>query len=230
MTMLNRILKSKFWPALGRFVTNCWIYLGLPLLAWDTNDLRGFLSNPIRASFFALVIGSAFFSAWLVYITPLRPNGEHRFDLARWHAYMFETIFVISAFGDRRGILAWTENPAVRWAGLGIYMIGTGISIWSNLTWVNHLRREAERAVEEPALLFEGPFHWIRYPSLLYLTIYCLGVVLIFRSWIGLFLMIPLIIGMINRINNMEKVFTEKYKRVWPLRRHTSKKLIPFLY
>jgi len=228
--MLNRILKNKFWPTLGQFVSFCWIYLGLPLLAWDTHDLGGFLSNPVRASFFGLVIASAFFSAWLVYIAPPSADGEYRFDLGRWHAYTFEIIFVVSAFSDRRSILAWTENPALRWSGLGIYLIGTGISIWSNLTWVKHLRREAERAVEEPALLFEGPFHWIRYPSFLYLSIYGLGVALMFRSWAGLFLMIPLIAGMINRINRMDQIFAEKYKRIWPLRRHTSKKLIPFLY
>jgi len=228
--MLDRILKNKIWPALWRCFSVCWIYLGLPLLAWGGSDLAGFLSNPVRASFFIVVIASAIFSAYLVYITPPHPEGEHRFDLGRWHAYMFETIFVLSSFGDRRGILAWTENPALRWMGLGIYLIGTGIFIWSNLTWVNHLRREAERAVEEPVLLFEGPFHWIRYPSLLYLAIYCLGFALMFRSWVGLFLMIPLIAGIINRIDNLEKIFAEKYKRVWPLRRHASKKLIPFLY
>ena len=228
--MLDRIFKSRFWPALGRCLSICWIYLGLPLLAWGTNDLVGFLSNPVRAIFLVLVIASAIFSGWLVYITPPQPQDEYRFDLARWHAYMFETIFVLSAFGDRRSILAWIENPALRWAGLGIYLIGTGLSIWSNLTWVNHLRREAERAVENPVLLFEGPFHWIRYPSLLILVIYCLGFALMFRSWVGLFLMIPLIAGIINRIDNMERIFAEKYKRIWSLRRHASKKLIPFLY
>ena len=40
--MLNRILKNKFWPALWQFVIFSWIYLGLPLLAWDTNNLKGF--------------------------------------------------------------------------------------------------------------------------------------------------------------------------------------------
>jgi protein-S-isoprenylcysteine O-methyltransferase Ste14 len=228
--MFDRIFKNRFWPALGRCFSVCWIYLGLPVLAWGGSDLRGFLSNPVRASFCMVVIASAIFTGYLKYITPPHPEGEQRFDLGRWHAYMFETIFVLSSFGDRRGILAWNENPALRWTGLGIYLIGTGIFIWSNLTWVNHLRREAERAVDDPVLLFEGPFHWIRYPSLLYLAIYCLGFALMFRSWVGLFLMVPLIAGIINRIDNMEKIFAEKYKRVWPLRRHASKKLIPFLY
>lgn len=228
--MLDRIFKHRIWSALWRCFSICWIFLGLPLLAWGVNDLRGFLSNPVRTSFLVVVTVSALISARLVYITPPQPEEEHRDDLGRWHAYMFETIFVLSAFGDRRGILAWAENPTLRWLGLGIYLIGTGISIWSNFTWVNHLRREAERAVDNPVLLFEGPFHWIRYPSLLYLSIYSLGFALMFRSWVGLFLMIPMILGILNRINSLEKIFAEKYKRVWPLRRHTSKKLIPFLY
>ncbi|MEP7135161.1 MAG: hypothetical protein ABI904_09535 [Chloroflexota bacterium] len=228
--MLDRILKHKIWSALWRCLSVCWIFLGLPLLAWGGYGLAGFLSNPVRASYAVVVIASAFFSGWLTYITPPQSEEEQRFDLGRWHAYMFETIFVLSAFGDRRGILAWTENPALRWVGLGIYLIGAGLSIWSNLTWVNHLRREAERAVAEPVLLFEGPFHWIRYPSLLVLTFYCFGFALMFRSWVGLFLMIPLLLGILNRINRLEKIFADKYKRVWPLRRHTSKKLIPFLY
>jgi len=228
--MLDRILKNRIWAVLWRIFSICWIYLGLPLLAWGGNDLTGFLSNPVRVGFCVVVIASAFFSGWLVYMTPQHSLEEHRFDLNRWHLYMFETIFVLSAYGDRRSILAWAENPTLRWLGLGIYLIGTGLWAWTNLTWVNHLRREAERAVENPVLLYEGPFHWIRYPTLLILAIHCLGYVLIFRSWVGLFLMIPLIIGIINRIDLMEKIFAEKYKRTWALRRHTSKKFIPFLY
>ena len=228
--MVERITKNRIWPALGRCFSVCLIYLGLPLLAWGTNELNGFLSNPVRMGFCVVVITSALFSMWLVYITPPHPVEEHRFDLNRWHLYMFESIFVLSAFGDRRGILAWTENLTLRWVGLGIYLIGTGVWIWTNLTWIKHLRREAERAVENPVLLYEGPFHWIRHPTLLILAIHCLGFALMFRSWVGLFLMIPLIIGILNRINLVEKIYAEKYKRVWPLRRHASKKIIPFVY
>jgi len=228
--MFDRIFKSRIWPAAWRFLSMCLIYLGLPLLAWGTNDWRGFLSNPVRISFLVLVIISALISPWLVYITPPQPEDEQRFDLGRWHSYMFESIFVLSAFGDRRSILAWAENPALRWLGVGIYLIGMGISIWTNFTWVNHLRREARRAVDNPVLLYEGPFHWIRYPSMLYLAIYCLGFALMFRSWVGLFMMLPLIAGILNRINSLEKIYAEKYKKVWPLRRHASKKIIPYLY
>ena len=228
--MFDQIFKSRIWPASWRFLSVCLIYVGLPLLAWGTNDWRGFLSNPVRTSFSVVSIVYALILAWLVYITPSQTEEEHRFDLGRWHAYMFESIFVLSAFGDRRGILAWAENPTLRWLGMAIYLIGMGVSIWANFTWVNHLRWEAGRAVDNPVLLYEGPFHWIRYPSMLSLAIYCLGFALMFRSWVGLFMMLPLIAGILNRINSLEKIYAEKYKRTWPLRRHASKKIIPYLY
>jgi hypothetical protein len=84
---------------------------------------------------------------------------------------MFEAIFVLAAFEDRRNVLAWQENLPLRWVGLAIYLIGYAFSIWTNLTWIKHLQREGPRAMEHPVLLFEGPFKRIRYPSMLYLFI-----------------------------------------------------------
>jgi protein-S-isoprenylcysteine O-methyltransferase Ste14 len=139
-------------------------------------------------------------------------------------------IFILAAYGDRRMVLAWEENTPLRWAGLGIYLVGAALSIWATLTWVNHLRRETGGVQTDPVLLFDGPYRYIRYPGLLCLIIYCLGLSLAFRSWVGLVLLIPLTAGFIHRIKNMERDFAEQYKRIWPLRIHTSKRLFPFLY
>jgi len=228
--MLKNVLKNKLWPAVGQFLTTAFIFWGLAFLAWGPAYLAAYFSNPVRTSFAVIVAVQSLFQAWVVYKTPPHAQPEHRLDLARWHAYMFETIFVLAAFGDRRDILAWDENIPLRWVGMAIYLIGLALSIWSNITWLNHLHREGQRAKEISALIFEGPFQWIRYPSLLSLTFYCLGFTLMFRSWVGLVLMLPLIWGIINRINNVEKVFEVRYKKIWAIRRHTSKRIIPYLY
>jgi protein-S-isoprenylcysteine O-methyltransferase Ste14 len=187
------------------------------------DNVPSFFRNPERLAFSFVVLGQAIVSARIVYITPLQPDHEHRFDLARWHSYMFETIFVLSAFSDRRNILTWNESPSLRWLGIGIYLIGILLSVWANLTWVNHLRRNAEHAFDNPVLLFEGPFKLIRYPALLYLVFYCLGFAILFRSWIGLVLMIPLISGIINRITWKKNL---RFNTSVRPRRHTSKRLI----
>lgn len=215
---------------MGQFLTVAFIFLGLALLAWGVSYLKAYFLNPVRTSFAIIVMIQSLFTAWIVYASPPHAEAEHRLDLARWHAYMFETIFVLAAFGDRRGILAWDENMPLRWTGVAIYLLGLALSIWSNITWLHHLQREGGRAQEHPVLLFEGPFQWIRHPSLLSLAFYCLGFTFMFRSWVGLTLMLPLIWGIINRIHSMEKIFEMRYKRVWAMRRHTSKRLIPYLY
>ena len=191
---------------------------------------QDFLQTRCAAVFSLIVLAQSLINAALAYVAPLEPKHEHHFDLARWHSFMFEAIFVLAAFGDRRNVLTWSENIPLRWAGLGIYLIGLALSIWTNGTWVKHLQRKGRRAFENPVLLFEGPFKRIRYPSMVYLVFYCLGFAILFRSWIGLVLIVPLIGGIINRINNMEKIFEVQYKNIWPLRRHTSKRMIPYLY
>jgi protein-S-isoprenylcysteine O-methyltransferase Ste14 len=228
--MLKNDLNKKLWAAVGQFLTTAFIFLGLALLAWGLNYYKAYFLNPVRTSFVIIVAIQSLFFAWVVYATPPHSNPEHRFDLARWHAYMFETIFVLAAYGDRRGVLTWEENMPLRWVGVAIYLLGLALSIWSNITWLNHLQREGERAQDNPVLLFEGPFKWIRHPSFLSLTFYCLGFVFMFRSWAGLVLMLPLIWGIINRIHNMEKVFEVRYKRIWAIRRHASRRIIPYLY
>ena len=228
--MFERFFKSRYWSALSQFLHTGLVVLGLTFLAWGLDDLPAFFSNQTRTVFALIVLAQSLINAALAYITPLEPKHEHHFDLARWHSFMFETIFVLAAFGDRRNVLAWNENLPLRWAGLGIYLIGFSLSIWANLTWIKHLQREGKRAFDNPVLLFEGPFKRIRYPSMVYLIFYCVGFAILFRSWIGLVLIVPLIGGIINRINNVEKVFEVQYKKIWPLRRHTSKRIIPYLY
>ena len=227
---INKILKSRIWPAAWQVFVRFYAMLILPLLAWGVDDLPGFFSNPVRMTFAIIVMLQALIGAWLVYIMPPQPKNEPPIDLAHWQIDMYHFIFILAAYGDRRTILAWAENPSVRWAGLGIYLVGVVLSVWATLTWVNHLRRETGGVQADPVFLFDGPYKLIRHPGLLSIIIYCLGFALAFRSWVGLALLIPLTAGFIHRIKNIERDLAEQYKQVWPLRRHTSKRLFPFLY
>jgi protein-S-isoprenylcysteine O-methyltransferase Ste14 len=229
-TMLKRIVKSKFWPALGEFLYILCVWAGLPLLGWGLDSLPLFFANPVRGAFISLVFVQAFISAWMLFITPPHPTHEHRFDLARWNLYLFETIFVLAAFGDRRNILAWDENMLLRWAGLGIYILGALLVAWAEWSWTAYLRKGTQPVYDNPLLISNGPFKWIRYPGYLGLIFYCLGCALMLRSWAGVALMAPLIWGINNRIENAEKVFGGQYGNRWAERWAASKRLIPFVY
>jgi protein-S-isoprenylcysteine O-methyltransferase Ste14 len=227
---LNKILESRIWPAAWQVFVRLYAMLFLPLLAWGVNDLRNFFSHPARMTFAIIVLLQALIGAWLVYITPPQPEQKHPIDLTHWQIDMYHVIFMLAAFGDRRNILAWTENLPVRWIGLGMYVVGVALSVWATLTWIEHLHKETRRIPVDSTLLFDGPYKFIRHPGLLCLIIYCLGFALTFRSWVGLVLLIPLTAGFIHRIKNMEMDLAVQYKQVWSLRRHTSKRLFPFLY
>lgn len=229
MPQTKSILRQAL-SALLQLLTRLIIYLGLPLLAWGTGDLVGFFSNPARLGYAIVVAAQSLIIAWLFYITPPFPEHEHRFDLVDFHLYAFEIILVLSAYGDRRNTLTWNENLPLRWLGLGIFLAGAALALWSNLVWIRHLRHEGSRSVDNPVLLTEGPYTWIRYPNLLYLFFYCLGFVLICRSWAGLVLLLVLVYGVARRSKDLDQVFAERYKEAWILRVNKSRRIVPFVY
>ena len=226
----NSIHSNKFWSAAGQFFGRVFILLGLPLLAWGLGSTAGFFSNPVRTSFAVVVIVQALVYAWLDYRAPPHSVGEHAHELASLHAIPFEMIFVVSAYSDSRNSATWNENMPLHWLGLGIYVIGAILATWATMTWVNHLRRAAGNACEDPVLLVEGPYRFIRYPPLLALIFYCLGVSILFRSWFGLALTIPLIAAIGYRSRTLDSIYADRYSRAWPLRSYRSKRFIPFVY
>lgn len=221
--------KSPFWPAISLAFARLFIQLGLPLLAWGLNDLAGFFANPARAAYAAVVVVQAVIYGWLRWRVPPHVDRQPHLDWARWHAMMFEAILILGAYGDRRNIATWADIQALRWIGLAIYVVGICIAVWATSTWVNHLRREGANAYGDPVLLVVGPYRWIRFPNMLALVLYGLGVAMLFRSWIGLILLLPLIAAVMYRIRLLERLYADEYPRDWPRRSHTSKRLIPFL-
>jgi protein-S-isoprenylcysteine O-methyltransferase Ste14 len=225
-----KVFENRAWQVFWHFLFRCFILIGLPLLGWGLDDVTGFFADPVRASFVVVATVLALINAWLIYGKPLPPQPHDRFE--PYHSFfdIVEMIFFLAAFGARRDILTWNAGPLVGWVGLGIYLAGSGLSIWSNFIWVSHLRREGERACGSPALLCEGPFHWIRYPGLLCIFFYGLGFSIMFQSWLGLALMIPLMSIVIRRVKILEQENAAEYPKDWPARCQTSTRLVPFIY
>jgi protein-S-isoprenylcysteine O-methyltransferase Ste14 len=224
------LIKTRLWPIAWQVFSRLFIMLGLALLGWGIDDLKGFIANPVRATFLVIVLLQALLQNWMLLGAPPQPEQEHQIDLEHWQYSMVELIFILAAFGDRRNILTWGDNPAMRWVGLGIYLLGSSLATWASLTWLNHLRRAGWQEYENSALLTEGPFHWIRYPNLPVLFFYGFGFALAFRSWTGLAFVVPLIWMLLRRANEWDHQNAERHPKIWALRCQESKRIIPFLY
>ena len=207
--------------------------LGLPLIGWGLADFAGFFSNPVRVAIAIIVLVLALAQAWMIYVSPQQPNeakAEVRSTRVKWHSTLFEIILILAAFGDRRDILTWDENQLIRWLGLGIYLLGAILSIWAGLTWINHLRREGESAVDNPVLLAKDLSSRSATPPFFVSCCTAWDFAIAFRSWVGLALMVPLIVVVVNRTGKLDSGFAEQYRVAWPLRSYRSKRIIPFLY
>jgi protein-S-isoprenylcysteine O-methyltransferase Ste14 len=226
---IAKVFESKLWQAVWQFLFRAFIMIGLPLLGWGLDDLAGFFASPVRVCFVVVATAQGAINAWLVYRMPPL-SSEEPFEPFHAHFDIVEMIFFLAAFNARRSFMTWNVDWALGWLGLGIYLIGSGLSSWTNFTWVSHLRHEGERACSDPVLLREGPFRWIRYPGLLCLGLYSLGFAIMFQSWLGLVLMIPLMIIFARRINILERANAERYPKVWLERCQTSRRIIPFVY
>lgn len=221
-------LKAQLWPAIWSAFGRTFVLLGLALLGWGLDDLTGFFAHPARAGLAALALASGLFLGWLRYRTPPQPNQPH--EPEHWHYSLSELVFILAAFGDRRNVLTWAENPSLRWVGLAIYLLAALYFAWANLTWVTHLRRELENSLEVPALLTSGPYRWTRYPTLLGLFLLTSGATLVFRSWVGLVFLLPLLWVIFRRAQIWDEALIRDYKQNGVTRCQTSKRVIPFVY
>lgn len=203
---------------------------GLILFAWGFRELASFLSNPARMTFLLIAIAQAFVHSWFVTRIPVQIEYEVSEDNEHWHYNLVEIMAILAAFGDWRNILTWSENSLLRWVGVGFFLAGAVYAIWANWTWISHMQKMEGPAHIDLVLLSEGPFRWARYPVLLTLLLYGLGLSLLFCSWICAFFMIPLIYIIIRRAGIWDDLYSKRYRKFWVLLGHTSKKIIPFLY
>ena len=218
--------------SIWRFLSRSFVIAGLPLIAWGLDDLGGFFSNPARIGFILIALSHALILTCLNSITPHQPQSEQdlRSPLGHFHADLFEFIYILVAFNDRRSLLAMPDHLLLRSAGLLFFLSGALVSLSASASWTTHLRKETGSPVEHPILLTSGLYRWIRYPKMLALLLECTGAVLIFRSWAGLVLLLPELASILRQISVMERIFSNQYRQAWHARSRSSKKLLPFLF
>jgi protein-S-isoprenylcysteine O-methyltransferase Ste14 len=212
--------------------------LGLPLLGWGIDDLRGFFSIYPRLGYVILVAALGLANVYQVIEIPELSNlskGEEGKRVRRQSMvfvvmiiFLFGIIFLLP-FADRRSIGVMRAGQIVRWLGLILCGLGFILSFWARVALGRMYSAEATIQKNHP-LVTTGPFRYIRHPVYLGILCFVLGLSFLFRSWIGLVAMIPIVSGLLFRIRDEEVVLHKEFGRKWEAYCKQSWRFIPYLY
>jgi len=114
--------------------------------------------------------------------------------------------------------------------GMVIFVIGLLIRIHSILTLKQYFTYSVA-TVENHKIITTGLYKFIRHPGYLGQIIVFLGISISISNWISiLFMMIPVSIGYLYRINIEENFLSEQLGEDYQFYRERTKKIIPMLY
>jgi protein-S-isoprenylcysteine O-methyltransferase Ste14 len=202
----------------------------LPFIGWSILDGSGFLSNPVRLAYTAIVI---LLQIFIVMIEPgigrqgnIGKRVVNRQQMAVILLQILSVAIVIFVpFSDRRNIGAFSKFEIGRTVGFGIFVMGFTIMNWAEIA-LGRLFSIQVTVQANHRLVTDGLFKYIRNPRYLGIILNNLGISLVFRSWSALILVFFLFAVLIWRIHDEEELLRmefgeswEEYKkRTWRLR------------
>jgi protein-S-isoprenylcysteine O-methyltransferase Ste14 len=197
--------------------------------AWGWGGWAALVAHPARAWACAIVV----IATVVALFTGLNLGGCRRADSrGRWLLAPFTGIslamLALPPYLDRRGI-GTIDGGAVRYLGLALLMVGCVLRVgpmfvledrftWPLASQVNH------------RLETGGFYRYIRHPSYLGALLGGIGWVLVFRSGIGLILMLLLIPLFLGIVREEEALLLAEFGEQYADYRRRTWRLIPFVY
>jgi protein-S-isoprenylcysteine O-methyltransferase Ste14 len=212
--------------------------LGLPLLGWGIDDLRGFLSIYPRLGFVLAAAVPGLAEAYYVIKVGERNNlskGEESKLVRRQSVVLLVLapllfgMFFFLPFADRRSIGVMMAGQGFRWLGLVLYGLGLVLTSWARAA-LGRMYSGQVTIQKSHQLIKLGLYRYIRHPVYLGMLCSALGLSFLFRSWIGLVAMVPILVGLLFRIRDEEAVLHKEFGSEWEAYCQQSWRFIPYLY
>jgi len=215
------------------------IYIGLPLLGWGLDDLRGFFALPQLVGYAISIAAFGVLAGCLIQ----RPGGmgntlgkgqEGKFVPRQRIVRLLVTGMLFCAlvfipFADRRNLGIMADQPGTRWLGLGLAILGMGLIFWSGIA-LGRLYSPEVTLQKDHRLVTSGPYRLVRHPRYLGGMIQGVGLSLLFRSWIGLVLTLIFTIIILFRIRDEEAMMSREFGAEWEAYCKKSWRLIPYVF
>lgn len=202
------------------------------------DDLRGLLSIYPRLGYLFRVATISLANVYQAIEVPELSNlskGEEGKRVRRQSALvvgmvllLFGTLFFLP-FADRRSIGVIMAGQGFRWLGLVLCGFGFALELSSRVT-LGRMYSGAVTIQKGHQLITTGPYCYIRHPVYLGITCFVFGSSLLFHSWIGLAVMIPIVVDLLFRIKDEEAILHKEFGQEWEAYRKRAWRFIPYLY
>lgn len=221
---------SRLRAALTLFLPAALMVIGA-LAGWGLDNIPGFFSNSARTALVAVMLAVVIAgSALRIEFNPFRTGTRHG---RRWPilAGIFSAplMWVIAAWCDRRGILAFPASPILRWIGVVLFTLGESI----RLAALDALGRQYSAFLtvqEDHQLVRTGIYRHTRHPFYLGGLINIPGMLLVLRSPLSILVFIASVLFVVNRIRREEQLLSNEFPNAYPSYQRASWRLLPYIY
>ncbi len=202
----------------------------LGIMVWAYGDVERFFQHSARLG---MVIATVLLAILALFSGSSGLSGGQRED--RSNRWIFAPVLLLSIalawlppYLDSRDL--WTlKQPIIRYVGLTLYVLG-GIL---RLAPVFALGRRFSGVVaiqQGHRLKTDGLYRFVRHPSYAGLLVSCAGLTLIFRCWLGLFLVVGFLIILLARIKAEEALLASTFGEEYDAYRRRTWRLVPWVY
>jgi len=226
---MSTILKSAI-----KFPIGVLIFVGLPLVGWGVTDIRGFLGHQARLAYVVLTV---LLQAGVVMLAPGvgRQGGGGKETVRRQRIAVILlqvlslSIVIAAPWGDRREVGALGDEAWVRYPGLVLLAMGFLVMNWAEASLGKLFSIQVE-VQEGHRLVTEGPYRLLRHPRYAGILLFNTGLALVFRSWLGLILVVALAGVLLWRVHDEEALMRREFGADWEAYSARSWRFIPFIY
>jgi len=208
------------------------IFVGLPVLAWGIGDVSQFLAHPARLVYVLLMailqVGAIVYNPQVGRNREDRQNTAPQLDLLLIQVLSLGLVLV-APYTDKQSLLGLNPGDGLRYVGLVLLVPGFVLMQMAE----KYLARQFSVAVtlqKDHQLIQTGPYKLIRHPRYLGILLFFLGIALVFRSLLGVGMVLALFAVLVWRIGAEEKLMKQAFGPEWDIYRRKSWRLLPWVY
>jgi|YelNatPaOPRAMG01_1025707.scaffolds.fasta_scaffold107348_2 protein-S-isoprenylcysteine O-methyltransferase Ste14 len=210
------------------------IFWGLPLLGWGIREIPSFFDSPARLTYTIVILLLQIFG--ILYNPQVGRNKEdrksgvkkHKIDLFLIQIFSI-SIVLVAPFSDNHltGVLDISET--IRF--LGFIFVIPGFILMQMAEKYLDIQFSIEVTIQKNhKLIQDGPYKFIRHPRYLGIITFFMGISIVFRSLLSIFLVIALCIVLIWRVYTEESLMHQEFGTEWEIYCKKSWRMIPFVF